>query len=513
MINWAGANKQDDQRELGRLVKEMESLLAWEKQVNEQLRESEKIYRILVETSPDVIILSDINANIIMANHQAAVMYGVDNKDFFVEKNLFDFIVPEDRERARKDFKMLLVDCSTKSARYSILKKDSSPCPIEMNTSLVFNDSGKPKALVSICRDITDRIFAENSLIESEKRGRLITDNILDTIIICDSRFRYKYASPAFERIMGIPCEEIVGQRVLGRVHPDDLPGVMAVVKNAISTRSWGRVVYRYKSAGGQYLWFESAGQILLDRDGNITGAVIANREITERKQKEREMASLDRFNLVGQMAVGIGHEIRNPMTTVRGLLQILKSKKGCQDYTEYFNIMIEELDRANSIITEFLTIARNKPVDLKWANLNSIIRTLFPLMNADAVNSGKNITLVTGDIPDLQLNEKEIRQLMLNLVRNGLEAMEPGGELIISTYSEGGGVVLTVKDQGKGIEPGLLKKIGTPFFTTKESGTGLGLAVCHGVAARHGAVIDVETGSAGTTFLVYFKNEGAGPC
>ncbi|MFA4886504.1 MAG: ATP-binding protein, partial [Desulfotomaculaceae bacterium] len=109
-------------------------------------------------------------------------------------------------------------------------------------------------------------------------------------------------------------------------------------------------------------------------------------------------------------------------------------------------------------------------------------------------------------DIPYIDLDEKEIRQLILNLVRNGFEAMPSGGTLTIKTFRDSGEVVLAVKDGGKGIGPEILEKIGTPFFTTKDTGTGLGLAVCYSIAARHNARIEIETGPKGTNFYVRFK-------
>lgn len=228
--------------------------------------------------------------------------------------------------------------------------------------------------------------------------------------------------------------------------------------------------------------------------------------DITERMQVEKEMARLDRLHLVGEMAACIGHEIRNPITTVRGFLQLFKSKWEDVKGKEYFDLIIEELDRANAIITEFLSLAKNKAVDLKPRNLNVIIKAITPLLVADAINSCKYVKIELEDVPDLLLDEKEIRQLILNLVRNGLEALSSGGKLTIRTFKDGDDVVLAVQDQGKGIEPEILKKIGTPFLTTKDNGTGLGLAVCYSIAARHKADIQVETGDAGTTFNVRFK-------
>lgn len=228
--------------------------------------------------------------------------------------------------------------------------------------------------------------------------------------------------------------------------------------------------------------------------------------DISERKRFEKELARLDRLNLVGEMAAGIGHEVRNPMTTVRGFLQLYRKKDSFIQYKEIFDLMIDELDRANSIITEFLSLAKNKVVNLTLQDLNTILTNLSPLIQADAIQFDKYINLQLEEIPELPLDEKEIRQLILNLVRNGLEAMSSGGNLAIRTYIEGQEMVLSVQDQGKGIEPDILEKIGTPFFTTKDSGTGLGLAVCYGIAARHNAVINIKTSPKGTTFLVMFN-------
>jgi PAS domain S-box-containing protein len=238
----------------------------------------------------------------------------------------------------------------------------------------------------------------------------------------------------------------------------------------------------------------------------NETCRLMVMKDITKEKKMEVEMARLDRLHLVGEMAAGIGHEIRNPMTTVRGFLQMLGEKKDCSKYKDYYDLMIEELDRADSIITEFLTLAKNKKADLKVQNLNFIVRAIYPLMQAEAFRGDNYIKLNLADVPNLLLDEKEIRQLVLNLVRNGLEAMSPGGNLTIRTFTDGEEVVLVLNDQGKGIEPDALEKLGTPFFTTKDNGTGLGLSVCYSIAARHNAKIEVETGSNGTTFFVRFR-------
>ena len=230
--------------------------------------------------------------------------------------------------------------------------------------------------------------------------------------------------------------------------------------------------------------------------------------DITERKLMEKEMSRMERLNLIGEMAAGIAHEIRNPLTTVRGFLQSFMMKMEFAQFDSRLNLMITELDRANSIITEYLSLARNKLLDQSPQSLNTIIQDLLPLLESDALLNEKWIvTELADDIPVLLLDAQEMRQLILNFVRNGLEAMLPGGQLTIGTFVEAEQVVLFIQDQGLGIPPEIEQKLGTPFLTTKENGTGLGLPICFNIANRHHAKIDVKTGDSGTTFMVKFPH------
>lgn len=166
---------------------------------------------------------------------------------------------------------------------------------------------------------------------------------------------------------------------------------------------------------------------------------------------------------------------------------------------------MIEELDRANSIITEFLSLAKNSPTTQQCQNINSILQHLYPLLEADTYIQNKQLVFVRGETPDILLDTKEFSQLVLNLCRNGLEAMQEGGTLTIRTYSENEHVVLSVEDEGCGINLEGLDKLGTPFYTTKDNGTGLGLATCYSIAERHNAKINLKSSPGGTIFFVRF--------
>lgn len=249
----------------------------------------------------------------------------------------------------------------------------------------------------------------------------------------------------------------------------------------------------------------EQTLEILLRNTTELV-AVTKRKNAEEIRKYQNKIARLERLNLIGEMSASISHEIRNPMTTVRGFLQIFLKRERYAEDREHILLMIEELDRANLIIANFLSLAKDKAVELKSQSLNKTIELLFPLLNAEAMRQDKNIELELGDIPFITFDKNEMHQLILNLVINGLDALEAGGYITVRTFKERDQVVLAVQDQGTGISPEVLEKIGTPFFTTKENGTGLGVAICYSIAQRHNARIDIETGSNGTAFYVRFK-------
>ncbi|OIJ08542.1 hybrid sensor histidine kinase/response regulator [Anaerobacillus arseniciselenatis] len=232
--------------------------------------------------------------------------------------------------------------------------------------------------------------------------------------------------------------------------------------------------------------------------------------DITEQTKLEKEFSRLDHLNLVGEMAAGIAHEVRNPMTTVIGFLQIAKNEVGKPISDNYLKLMLDELKRANGIITEFLTLAKDKVTNKKEQDLNKIIHVIYPLIQAEALMTNNTIVLDLKEIPPLYIDEQEIRQLLLNISLNGLDAMKDTGTLTIRTFEKDDDVILQISDEGCGIKEEVLEKMGTPFFTTKENGTGLGMAICYSIASRHSAEISIDTSSQGTTFEITFQKENA---
>lgn len=267
-----------------------------------------------------------------------------------------------------------------------------------------------------------------------------------------------------------------------------------SIIKNA-PTNLWDR-----------YKGYIIGGILLLLLQSFLIVLLLVNRK--KRQRVERELTRLDELYLVGEMAAGIGHEIRNPLTIVRGYLQLLGQKPQLQAQKEILHLMIDEIDRANGIITEFLKLAKNKAIQPSLHQINDIVQSLLPILTAEANLRGNEIVFIPGDVPEVLADEKEIRQVILNLVMNGLESMQGNGVLTIEVSRDKDKVVISIHDQGPGMPDEISQKIGMPFFTTKPNGTGLGLSICFAIAERHGARLTFNTGPEGTTFYFAFPLE-----
>ncbi|WP_258171134.1 nitrogen regulation protein NR(II) [Paenibacillus sp. R14(2021)] len=252
---------------------------------------------------------------------------------------------------------------------------------------------------------------------------------------------------------------------------------------------------------------YVNSGICVRDMQNNeIIGAALIAHDITELNRLRDEVGRMERLSLVGQMAASITHEIRNPMAVIRGFVQLMRERSP-DHQKEYYRIVMDELDRANSIINDFLSLAQNRIIEKQNCSLHDIINDILPLLWADANMRGQSLELNLAEhLPKLMLNEKEMKQLILNLARNGMEAMDQHGVLSLVTSSVDQYVELRVSDTGSGIPQEKLEHLFEPFYTTKTRGTGLGLPLCLSIMERHGGNIQVDSKEGvGTTFIVRF--------
>lgn len=223
------------------------------------------------------------------------------------------------------------------------------------------------------------------------------------------------------------------------------------------------------------------------------------------------ELGRINRLDLVGEMAASVAHEIRNPMTSVQGFLQFAQ-KKCDTKIAEYMDTALEELAHANQIIDDFLALAKNRFVEKSPEDINEIIGRLEPIIYADCMKKGIVLDLNLKKLPPVLVSTKEIKQLILNLTRNAMDAMDKNGCLVMCTDNDDYFVSVTIADNGKGIALEELESIFEPFYTTKDNGTGLGLVVCQSIIEHHGGTIKVDskvgTGTVVTINLPVYQGE-----
>jgi len=348
--------------------------------------------------------------------------------------------------------------------------------------------------------------IAERAKADEQIRSQAqILDMAHDYIMVCDMDHKIIYWNRGAEAGYGWPASEAIGQ-LTPNLLKTQFPISREHIRERLLTEGHWEGELTHACKDGTQIVVHSYETLNRDSAGNPVAVLIINHDISDQKKYEVELSRLARLNTVGEIAASIGHEIRNPLTTVRGYLQLFQRREKLAEYGEQIHTMIEELDRANSIITEFLSLAKNKAVTQCSTDLNLVIQSLDPLLQSDALLRGREIKTELESIPDVMADASEIRQCILNLVSNALEATPKGGAVTISTTERRGRVVLTVRDQGPGIPPEIRAKMGTPFFTTKDNGTGLGLAVCYRIAQRHETSIEVETGPEGSAFHFIFN-------
>lgn len=218
--------------------------------------------------------------------------------------------------------------------------------------------------------------------------------------------------------------------------------------------------------------------------------------------------ASRERFLQLGELAASMAHEIRNPLTSVYGFMQLLRMRlQGTveDDNLRFADYILQELDRANHILTNYLNVAKPKPEDLDKVNVNDLLSKMLRLTKSQALLKGVELTWdLAAELPAVEAKEEPLVQMFLNLVNNALQATPKGGRVDISTSCVGNNVQVLIQDTGCGIHPSIAEHIFAPFFSTKEGGTGLGLSLCRQVARKHGGDIRfTSTVGEGSTFVV----------
>ncbi len=378
-----------------------------------------------------------------------------------------------------------------------------------------------------LASEIAEHKQTEEALLESEAHYRLLTENASDVVWKVDSDYRFTYISPADERLRGYRADEVIGHHVFELFDEEGIASLKKIARQRQEAEQQGTKTgtktfeARHRCKDGRWLWAEISSTPERDAHGAITGYHGITREITERKEHEKELLKIEKLESLGVLAGGIAHDFNNILTGIMGNISFAQM---FLDATHKSYKPLAEAEkasrRAGELAHQLLTFARGGEPVKKVVSLQHLVNETVSL-----VLRGSNVK-GTIEIPDsihaIEADEGQMNQVFHNIIINATQAMPGGGTLTVTAQNEtldnantmalpGGSYVrLSFADQGCGISDDDLKRIFDPYFTTKSSGNGLGLASVHSIVNRHGGHIGVNsvTGK-GTTFTIHLPSIG----
>ncbi|WP_010271160.1 ATP-binding protein [Paenibacillus senegalensis] len=385
--------------------------------------------------------------------------------------------------------------------------KNKEALPLKIRASSVELQGARLLLLVTQDRRNQEKLQQlEDFVIERDKRNSSML-KVPPEPILFHSEDVIIYANDAALQLLGAKWErELLGRSILDFVHQED----REIVKEGLETLQFNQSrasfkEYRMIRMDGQSIELEMSSIAVFQY---MQRPVIQSmlRDVTEQRKRDRQKRQSDKLLAVSQLAAGLAHEMRNPLTAMKGFLQLMKSKS--EGHQPYIDIMLTELERIHYTIGEFMVLARpSEAQNFKNHQLDELIQEVLVVMELQAAAARVELFChVDSNVPELYCDGRQMKQVFVNIVKNAIEAMANGGGTlwIHASLTENGMIRLKFTDTGTGIEPEVISRLGEPFFTTKDNGSGLGLMVSNQILEQHEAKLQIHSEkNVGTTVWI----------
>ncbi|MFA1822151.1 ATP-binding protein [Virgibacillus oceani] len=323
-----------------------------------------------------------------------------------------------------------------------------------------------------------------------------------DLIAVWDREGRVIFISKTVEELLGYKKADLAGTKWYEKISKDDKQYIKSKF-NYHSSKSQTFSIHLINK-DGKYIWTECTAAKLYDEKNEKHYYIATLKDISDKKEAEEMMIRSEKMSIAGQLAAGVAHEIRNPLTSLKGFIQLLQA--GVNRKEAYYKIMIEEIEKMENITSELLFVSKPLTDHKKEESLETMLQDITVLLKPQAELKGIDIQY---DIPEsimVYCDRSQIKQVLINLVKNAIEAMDEGGMIQLKAVIDDSAISLSIIDEGSGIPQEIIHKLGEPFFTTKQSGTGLGIMISKQILEQHGAMLDIKQNTGkGSTFLIRF--------
>ncbi|MEM3613061.1 MAG: PAS domain S-box protein [Candidatus Bathyarchaeia archaeon] len=496
------------------------------KRMEARLKETNRRFEMLLENAMEGITIVDPDENIIFANKAFAEMLGYSEKEI-QGMNLLRFV---DEKGLRKITEETKARRKGLVSRYelTLYRKDGKPRFVQVSASPLWNEDGSYAGALAIIMDVTERRKMESALKESEEKFRNIFENANDGFIYLDQYGKILDVNRKTSEVLGCRKEEIIGRHFteLHAVPNDELQKVIDAFSDALEGKI-SSANFTVVGSDGKVRRLESSASVIRVGD-KISGVLIVARDVTEREQMREKLEEYsrrletlveertkqlreaqerllraERLAAIGQVAAMVGHDLRNPLTSIAVAVYYLKKKFWQNMDTKakkMLKIIEKDVEYSNNVLADLLDYSREIKLNFSETTPKDLL-----METLSTIKVPRKIVVIDETTGDLMIVDKEkMKRVFVNIIKNAIAAMPEGGKLTISSRKIDNFMEISFTDTGVGMSKEFSEKIWTPFFTTKAKGLGLGLPICKRIVEAHNGKITVESApNKGTTFTV----------